>query len=56
MYLKIREDYPNFRHALTDTYPWNKYMFKINEELGFKILCEGCIFKFTKENLDKILK
>jgi len=56
MYLKIYEDYPNFRHALTDTYPWNKYMFRINEDLGFKILCEGCIFKFTKENLEKIWK
>jgi len=56
MYLKISEDYPNFRHALTDTYPWNKYMFRVNEDLGFKTLCEGCIFKFTKEHLEKILK
>jgi len=54
MYLKISEDYPKFRHILTDTYPWNKYMFRINEEFGFKIFCEGCVFRFTKEHLEKI--
>lgn len=54
MYLKISEDYPGFRHAITDTYPWNKYMYKINEELGFRIYNQGSIFKFTKSNLYKI--
>ncbi len=56
MYLKISEDYPGFRHAITDTYPWNKYMFRINEELGFRIFNEGSIFKFTKSNLEKLIK
>ena len=55
MYLKISEDYPYFRHAITDTYPWNKYMFRINEELGFRIFNEGSIFKFTKNNLEKLI-
>jgi GNAT superfamily N-acetyltransferase len=54
MYLKISEDYPGFRHAITDTYPWNKYMYRINEELGFRIFNEGIIFKFTKSNLEKL--
>ncbi|HMS34947.1 MAG TPA: GNAT family protein [Ignavibacteria bacterium] len=53
MYLKISEEYPGFRHAVTDTYPWNKYMFRINEELGFRIFYEGSIFKFTKSNTEK---
>ncbi len=55
MYLKICEEYPGFRHAITDTYPWNKHMFRINEELGFRIFNEGTIFKFTKSNLEKII-
>lgn len=54
MYLKIMEDFPDFRHAITDTYPWNKHMYSINEELGFKIFNEGFIFKFTKEILKNI--
>ena len=56
MYLKTSEDYPGFRHAITDTYPWNKYMFRINEELGFRIFNEGSIFKFTKSNLTNLIK
>lgn len=56
MYLKIAEDYPDFRHAITDTYPWNKYMFRINGELGFKVFNEGCIFRFTKSDLERLLK
>jgi GNAT superfamily N-acetyltransferase len=54
MYMKISEDYPGFRHAITDTYPWNTYMYRINEELGFRIFNEGIIFKFTKSNLEKL--
>ncbi|MBK8550726.1 MAG: GNAT family N-acetyltransferase [Ignavibacteria bacterium] len=56
MYLKIAEDHPDFSHAITDTYPWNKYMYKINEELGFKVYNEGCIFRFTKSDLEGLLK
>ncbi|MEO8209736.1 MAG: hypothetical protein ABI840_04180 [bacterium] len=53
MYLKILEDHPDFELILTDTYPWNKYMYKINEELGFKPYQKGYKFKFTKEFLEK---
>ncbi|MDQ3022473.1 MAG: hypothetical protein M3R36_18185 [Bacteroidota bacterium] len=52
MYLKMSEDYPDFRHVLTDTFPWNKHMFSINEEFGFRIFNEGCIFMFTKNDLE----
>ena len=51
MYLKINEDYPDFEYALTDTYPWNKYMYSINEEMGFRLTEKGLTFKFTKENI-----
>lgn len=53
MYLKIQEDYPDFSQILTDTYPWNKYMYRINEEMGFKVTEKGLTFRFTKEYLDK---
>ena len=49
MYLKINEDYPDFKYALTDTRPWNKYMYRINEEFGFKPFERSLTFKFTKE-------
>jgi hypothetical protein len=55
IYLKINEDYPDFEYALTDTYPWNKYMFRINEEFGFKPFEKGMTFGFTKEYLEKLL-
>lgn len=56
MYLKILEDYPDFEYAKTDTYPWNKYMYKINEEMGFKPSEIGISFGFTKEFLENHLK
>ena len=56
MYLKIIEDYPDFEYAKTDTYPWNKYMYKINEEMGFRATEKGLTFKFTKEFLENYLR
>ncbi|MDQ3022470.1 MAG: GNAT family N-acetyltransferase [Bacteroidota bacterium] len=55
MYMKIIEDYPDFEFALTDTYPWNKYMYRINEEMGFKPHRKEYAFGFTKEHLEKLL-
>lgn len=52
MYIKINEDYPDFEYALTDTKPWNKYMYRINEELGFKPFENSLTFKFTKEIIE----
>ncbi|MEO8209737.1 MAG: hypothetical protein ABI840_04185 [bacterium] len=56
MYLKIMDDYPDFEYAKTDTYPWNKYMYRINEEMGFKLCEKGLTFRFTKEFLENFLK
>jgi hypothetical protein len=36
--------------------PWNTYMFRINEELGFKPHKEGFEFELTKEQLRKYLE
>ncbi|HMS64031.1 MAG TPA: GNAT family N-acetyltransferase [Ignavibacteria bacterium] len=51
IYLKVTEEYPDFEFIRTDTYPWNKYMYRINEEMGFKPYEEYCEIKFTKEIL-----
>lgn len=56
MYLKMLEENNDFRYITTDTMPWNKYMFKINEEFGFKPYRKGCSFKITKEFLENYLK
>ena len=56
MYLKIQEDYPDYEYILTDTYPWNKHMYRINEEIGFKPFKKGYTFRFTKEFLENFLK
>ncbi|MDQ3022239.1 MAG: GNAT family N-acetyltransferase [Bacteroidota bacterium] len=56
MYLKIQEDYPDFEYILTDTFSWNKYMYRINEEFGFRPYQKGYTFQFTKEFLEKFLK
>ncbi len=55
LYLKIREDFPDFEYIFTDTYPWNKYMYRINEEFGFKPYQKGYKFRFTREYLEKFL-
>ncbi|MEO8209738.1 MAG: hypothetical protein ABI840_04190 [bacterium] len=51
IYLKMIEEYPDFEFIRTDTYPWNKYMYRINEEMGFKPYEEYCEIKFSKEAL-----
>jgi hypothetical protein len=49
------QNYPDFEIITSDTMPWNKHMFKINEELGFKPYKTGARFKFTKEFLENYL-
>lgn len=56
MYLKVIEDFSDVEYMLTDTYPWNKYMYKINEELGFKPYRVENNYEFTKEFLVNFLK
>ncbi len=56
MYLKIQEDYPGFGYVITDTFPWNKHMYRINEEFGFKPYQKGYTFRFTGEFLENFLK
>lgn len=55
LYLKLLEENNDFRYIITDTMPWNIYMRKINEELGFKTFRKGCRFKFTNEFLNNYL-
>ncbi len=47
IYLKMLEDFPDFEFIRTDTYPWNKYMYRINEEMGFKPYEEYCEIKLA---------
>jgi len=54
MYMKIQEDYPDFQYIMTDTFPWNKYMYRINEQMGFTPFMKEYNFRFTKEHLGKI--
>lgn len=56
MYLKVLEENKDFKFITTDTSTWNKYMFKINEELGFKPYKQGFVFKLTKEFLKNYLE
>lgn len=55
MYLKVLEDYSDIEYILTDTYPWNKYMYRINEELGFKPYRNESNYEFSKEHLERIV-
>jgi GNAT superfamily N-acetyltransferase len=55
MYLKLLEENNDFRYITTDTMPWNKYMYNINNEFGFKLYLKGCAFKITKEFLENYL-
>jgi hypothetical protein len=55
MYLKLLEENMEFRYITSDTMPWNKYMYKINDEFGFKPYLNGCAFKITKEFLKNYL-
>jgi GNAT superfamily N-acetyltransferase len=56
LYLKLLEENKDFKYITTDTMPWNKYMYKINNEFGFKPYIKGCSFKITKEFLENYLK
>jgi len=47
MYLKLLKENKDFKYITTDTMPWNKYMYKINEEFGFKTYKRGCSFKLN---------
>lgn len=51
LYLKMLNDYPDFDYIRTDTYPWNKYMYKINEEMGFIPYKEYTEFRISKSKL-----
>ncbi|MBN8584802.1 MAG: hypothetical protein J0M37_06860 [Ignavibacteria bacterium] len=46
LYLKLLNENKDFSYITTDTMPWNKYMYKINEEFGFKPYRNGCVFTF----------
>ena len=47
MYLKLLDENNDFTNIETDTMPWNTYMYRINEEFGFKPFKYGCEFKLT---------
>ena len=49
LYLKLLAENKDFTYITTDTMPWNKYMYRINEDLGFKPYRKGCSFKLTVE-------
>lgn len=51
MYLLMFEKFPDFEYIMTDTYPWNKYMYSINQEMGFVPFQEYLELKITKESL-----
>lgn len=55
MYLKLLEEKKHFKIITTDTMPWNKHMYKINKELGFKPYRTGCTFKISKAFLENYL-
>lgn len=52
-YLKINEDFPDFKYAITDTDASNTHMYRINEEFGFKVFDKGYCFRLTKDNINK---
>lgn len=53
MLLEVNKD---FKFITTDTMPWNKYMYRINNEFGFRPYKQGYYFKLTKEFLKNYLK
>lgn len=55
-YKKLLEENKDFEFVTTDTMPWNKYMYRINEEFGFKPVKYGYDFKLTKEFLENFIK
>lgn len=55
IYLKLLEENKEFKYITTDTMTWNKYMYRINEDLGFKSYRKGCSFKLTADFLKNYL-
>jgi hypothetical protein len=55
-YLLLLEENSQFKYITTDTMPWNKYMYRINEEFGFTSYEHGAEFTITKEFLENYLK
>ena len=55
MYLKLLEENKDFIDVETDTMPWNTYMYRINEEFGFKPVKYGYDFKLTREFIKNYL-
>jgi GNAT superfamily N-acetyltransferase len=55
LYLRLLQENEVFKDIITDTMPWNTYMCRINEELGFKPFKKGCRFKFTNDFLNNYL-
>lgn len=55
MYLKLLDENNDFTNIETDTMPWNTYMYRINEEFGFKPFKYGCEFKLTSDFIKNYL-
>ncbi len=55
MYLLMLEKHQDFEFIKTDTYPWNKFMYRINEEMGFKPYEKYTEMKLTKEAMENFL-
>ena len=55
LYIKLLEENSDFNYITTDTMPWNKYMYNINEEFGFKPYKKACSFKLTNEFINNYL-
>lgn len=55
LYTKLLEENSDFRYISTDTMPWNTYMYRINEEFGFKPYKKGCSFKLTNDFIKNYL-
>ncbi len=55
MHLKLLEENKEFEYITTDTMPWNKHMFRINEEIGFKPYRKASCFKITREFLQNYI-
>lgn len=55
LYLKLLKENKDFKYITTDTMPWNKYMYRINKEFGFKPFKKGASFKLTEEFIENYL-
>lgn len=55
MYEQLLSRNKDFTYITTDTMPWNTYMYRINEEFGFKPYKNGCFYKLEKDIFKTIL-